>query len=188
LITLLVEDGWFYLGPGATTNGQGGLTGAILKPSMENLLADIVSWERVWEDDSPGRLCTRVLWRGFPDDRVDFEVVGGVFTRSYDPPSAEFTKGMKAIHKDALITAKAGVEIWTDEETRSLKSGSVWNISTDGNLQGINTGAFVAMNTRYTPPTTTYAINRNKVESGHGGVGPRIRYNRWGEGGIPVGH
>jgi hypothetical protein len=167
MITFLVEDGWYYLGPAANNCYSQGSHGVVVKPaSGTRVLAPIDEWEMVWNDSGSGRRNDYALWRGFPApaDRKDFIVIGGFFVRSHNAPTLEDTRGMMAVHKDVLITVSPGREIWNDAGTKARRDGAVWEISTDGHLQGLSTGAFVPVDGHNKPPRATYALDRNRIE------------------------
>jgi len=155
-----LDNGWYYLGPAGSST-----TGVIVQPSgNEKVLVPITDWERVWKSRPSMGVFT--LWRGLPapEDRVHFISLAGFLTRSWDKPTAEDTRDIMAIHKDALITAKAGRRIWSG--TSFTGSVSVWNVSTSGNLrlQAIETGAFVPYEfDDPVEPQDTFAIDRSKI-------------------------
>lgn len=162
-----LEDGWYYLGPAANNGASSGSPGVVVQPSRQafRVLAPIEDWEMVWNDGGSGKPTDYALWRGLPkrEDRLDFVVIGGFFVRSHDKPTAEDAAGMMAVHKDALVTVSPGREIWNDAGTGARKDGAVWGTTTDGNLLGIDTGAFVPVEGHNNPPRGTYALNRGQV-------------------------
>jgi len=128
MISPLVKDGWYYLGPAANDGDGAGVDGLLVQPARDvEVLVPVTDWEMVWKDRGSGKRTDYALWRGLPapENRINYVFLGGYFTRSYDKPSSDETIGMMAIHKDALITVSAGREIWNDAGTGANKDGAV---------------------------------------------------------------
>jgi hypothetical protein len=162
-----VPCGWYYLGPAANNGESGGSRGVIVQPAGEKrVLAPITDWEQVWNDYGSGKPTDYALWRGLPAeaDRTNFIVIGGFLVRSYNKPTTGDSYGMMAVHKDALVQASHGREIWNDAGTKANMDGAVWEISTEGHLQAIGTGAFVPVQGYDNPPRGTYALDRHRIQ------------------------
>lgn len=142
-------------------------TGVVVKPSNTRVLAPIADWEMVWSNSGSGKPTDYALWHGLPSltDHQDFIVIGGFFVCSHNKPTKEDSRGIMAVHKDTLIMVSPGREIWNDAGTKASQDGVVWEISTDGHLQGISTGSFIPVNSHNNPPCATYALNRNRIRS-----------------------
>ena len=166
-LELLVGNGWYYLGP-AASNGAKDKAGFIVKEltnhnSTFKALGEI-DWKQVWDNKGSGNSSDYSLWRGIPKDEVNYVVVGGFFVRSHSKPTSGDAVGMRAIHRDLILTVKPGEEVWNDAGSKAKEDGAVWSISTAGNLDALDTGAFVPVKGHNHPPSDTYAINRLKVE------------------------
>ncbi|KAG6918455.1 hypothetical protein DXG01_014332 [Tephrocybe rancida] len=159
-----LDPGWYYLGP-AANNGfpSPPITGIIIKPEYGGVVAPIDDWELVWSNTGSGNKNDYALWRGLPANRVDFVVIGGFFTRSNQKPTAEDSRDMVAIHRDALIHVTHGKEVWSDRGSRARSDGTVWDISTDGFIDAVGTGAFIPVEGYY-PPRDALTLNRRKLE------------------------
>lgn len=158
-----VESGWYYLGP-AASNGSKEQLGVIVKELTEVWsLNRIVDWEKVWDDSGPGKTTDYALWRGVPEDSINYVAIGGFFVRSHEKPTFSDTYGMMAVHKDLLLTVSPGDEVWNDGGSGAKADGAVWSISVAGDLNAISTGAFVPVQGYNNPPRDTYALNRLKV-------------------------
>jgi hypothetical protein len=163
MVTPLVESGWYYLGPGANNGQLGGTNGIVVKPTESTkVISPIVDWENVWDDGGSGNKTDFSLWRGVPafEDRQDFVGLGSFFVRRNTKPTAEEAAGMVAVHKDLLVHANLGTKIWDDDGTGAKRDGRVWDVSTQGIVRGIYTGAFVCGNS---PPSHLFAIDRDQV-------------------------
>ncbi|KAF8151004.1 hypothetical protein B0H34DRAFT_678718 [Crassisporium funariophilum] len=154
---------WKYLGP-AASNGSDDCVGIIVRQTTEfPVLAPIHDWVEVWDDSGSHKRDDFALWRGIPEDAINYVVVGGFFVRSHEKPTSSDSAGMMAIHKDFLLTVTHGREIWNDHGTKAKADGAVWEISTAGYLDAISTGAFVPVQGYNNPPLDTYALNRLDV-------------------------
>lgn len=161
-----MEPGWYYLGPAANNGGTSCRRGVVVKPAGEaRVLAPIADWEKVWDNTGSINIWSYSLWRGVPsaEDSLNFVVIGGFFVRSLNKPTAEESRGMMAVHKDVLVTASPGKEVWNDAGTIAFKDGAVWDVVVDGNPQAVGTGAFVPVDEHDKPPRITYALNRDRI-------------------------
>lgn len=163
-----MENDWYYFGP-AASKGHKDATGVVVKEvtshdSTFQALGEI-DWEQVWNDKgSEGNSTDYSLWRAIPKDPVNYVAVGGFFMRSHNKPTSKDAAGMRAIHRDLILTVGPGKEVWTDAGSKADEDGAVWSISVAGNLDALETGAFVPVKGHNKPPSDTYAINRRKVE------------------------
>jgi len=165
-----LEEGWYYLGPAANNGNSHGSPGVVVKAAGGmRVLAPITEWTMVWKDAGSGKPTDYALWRGLPAvaDCIDFIVIGGFFVRTHNAPTQDDSRGMMAVHKDALVTVRPGSEIWNDAGTKASQDGAVWEISTEGHLQAISTGAFIPVDGHNNPPRATYALDRNRIDAGH---------------------
>ncbi|KAJ3565822.1 hypothetical protein NP233_g7399 [Leucocoprinus birnbaumii] len=161
-----LDEGWYYLGPTANNGNAQGRPGIIIQPAgKERVTAPIVDWEQVWNDGGSGKSSDYALWRGLvaPEDRDNFVVLGGFFTRSHAKPTVDDSMNMRAVRKDIVIQVAAGSEIWTDRGTGAREDGAIWGISTDGFFQAVGTGAFVPVLGYDKAPTEVYALNKDKL-------------------------
>jgi hypothetical protein len=147
----IVDEGWFYLGPAATSSSRHSGKGVVVQEIVPHTLVDLAGWEQVWNDIGSGNSTAFALWRGIAPG-PDYVSLCSFLTRSHIPPSPEQTKGIKAIHKKALDTAFGDPEIWTDKGTGARLDGAVWEVSGQGSLTLIETGAFVAVGAHNTRP------------------------------------
>lgn len=159
---LTVGAGWYYLGPAATNSGNQPGVGIVVRELEPGALADIADWVQVWNDAGSGAETDFSLWRGVAPS-PEYVVVGGFFLRSHDKPSASDTKGMKAVRKEYLVTAAPGKQIWTDGGSGARQDGAVWSVSTTGNVDALDTGAFVPVGAYNSPPSPVFAFDRSKV-------------------------
>jgi hypothetical protein len=164
-----VPSGWYYLGPAANNGDSSGCQGVIVQPAGETrVLAPITHWEQIWNNNGSYKSTDYALWRGLPAeaDRIDFIVIGGLFVWSHNQPTTRDAQGMMAVHKDALFKASCGREIWNDAGTRASMDGAVWDdVSAEGHLQAISTGAFIPVQGHDNPPRSTYTLDRSKIRS-----------------------
>jgi len=152
-----LEAGWFYLGPSATNSDQNPGPGVIVRELVPGTLVDVVGWQQVWNDSGSGNKTDFALWRGVAPN-PDYVVVGGFFTRSQSPPSREEAQGIKAVHRDALVQARAVQETWNDSGSKSRSDGAVWTIGGGGGAAAVPTGAFVPVQGYNNPPSDVYAL------------------------------
>ncbi|KAI6047020.1 hypothetical protein EDC04DRAFT_2626260 [Pisolithus marmoratus] len=162
-----LEDGWYYLGPAANNGDSRGCPGVIVKPAGGTTpLVPITDWVKVWSDAGSGNPTDYALWRGLParEHRTNYIAIGGFFTRySHQRPTTEDARGMMAVHKDCVVAANPGKQIWSDAGTRARQDGAIWEISTDGHLLAIDIGAFVPVEGHTIPPRNLYSIDRNRI-------------------------
>ncbi|KIK05616.1 hypothetical protein K443DRAFT_90842 [Laccaria amethystina LaAM-08-1] len=153
-----LPDGWFYLGPAATNSGNIPGTGIVVRELEPGVLVDVADWIQVWNDTGSGDSTDFALWRG-EGPTPDYVVVGGFFTRSYNKPSAEETRGIKAIHRLALHNTTPGSQIWTDRGSGADEDGAIWSISSFG---VVPTGAFVPVRGYNNPPQELYGLRQRE--------------------------
>ena len=96
------------------------------------------------------------LWHGM-GSTPDYVVVGGFFTCSHKKPTAEETRGMKAIHKLTLRNTAPGSKIWTDKGSGAKEDGALWSISS---FSGVPTGAFVPVRGHNNLPWELYGLQK----------------------------
>jgi hypothetical protein len=157
-----VEDDWFYLGPAATNNSKHPGRGTIIQEIIPGTLVDVAGWEKVWSDVGSGNSTAFALWRGIPPS-PDYVAVCSFFTRTHEPPSAEQSKGIKAIRRDVVVTGFGDPEIWTDKGTGARPDGAAWEVSGQGSLRRIETGAFVAVGEHNSRPVDVSVLDADKV-------------------------
>lgn len=158
--TQIVSDGWYYLGPAATNSSSVPGTGIVVRELESDVLLDVDDWIQVWNDAGSGKSTDFALWRGVGPSS-NYIVVGGFFTRSHNKPTAEQTRGIKAIHKDALRDTSAAVQIWTDHGSSAAADGAVWTISNSGVFA---TGAFIPVKGYNNPPEDAYGLALDQTE------------------------
>lgn len=125
---------------------------------MPNTLTDIKSWTQEWCDAGSGQPTDYSLWRGVPAG-PEYVVLGSFFVRSHSPPTAADTRGMKAVHRDVLVSISASDEIWTDAGSGARQDGAIWSGSALAKTGVHETGAFVAVKGYNNPPPSVYVIN-----------------------------
>ncbi|KAG8819011.1 hypothetical protein FRC19_010191 [Serendipita sp. 401] len=157
-----LAPGYYYFGPAATNASTQQRFGLIVKELVKDTLVDIDQWNQVWNDHGSGTSTDYALWRGSCAD-PNYVALASFFTRSHNPPSVNDTQGIKAVHKDVLISAAAYPEIWNDKGTGANEDGSVWGVDGGPTPKSIETGAFIAVSGYFAPPRDAYNINRDKV-------------------------
>ena len=152
----LVSEGWYYLGPAATNSDGTPGTGIVVRELEPGMLVDVADWIQVWNSAGNSGSADFALWRGM-GPTPDYVVVGGFFTRSFNKPTTQEARGIKAIHKLALHNAEPGRRIWTDEGWTAKENVAVWGISSSG---VVPTGAFVPVKGRNNPPRELYGLQK----------------------------
>jgi hypothetical protein len=120
---------------------------------------------QVWSDAGSGKGTDFSLWVGLPEN-PNHVVLGGIFVRSHNKPTIDESRGIRTIDKSVLVRVAADSEVWSDKGSGARADGALWSISTAGNLQAINPGAFIPVSGYNHPPITVYAIDRTKVQIG----------------------
>ncbi|KAJ7481850.1 FDS protein [Mycena latifolia] len=148
----LLPDGWFYLGQSLNYDPTAAVPiSVIVRANKPDILVEVTSWEKVWDDAGSG--CERFysLWRGVAPS--DYVVLGGILSnnKDYAPPTAEQTRGIMAIHKDYTTPGHAK-EKWNDHGTWARKEGSVWSCDgvNNGDLDG-NVHVLIPVNNYHGP-------------------------------------
>jgi hypothetical protein len=123
-----VENGWFYLGE-SFSRAPGGM---IVKANEEGALAEIKTWEKVWDDSGSGKARSYSFWRGIPPTD-DYIVIGGILSNDdgYAAPTPDHVGGIRAIRKDLVARFEPTI-VWSDSGSGSKKCGSVW-VATSAN-------------------------------------------------------
>ncbi|KAH7430363.1 hypothetical protein KP509_09G095600 [Ceratopteris richardii] len=148
-----VGSGWYYLGQVAfkgqsEVGGQTVVVQEIVKNS--GILVAVDHWDTVWNDKGSGKKKKDYsLWRGIAGDPVDYYVVGDFFAagRSYNTePTAEETKGIRAVHRRCLVEGAIGNQVWNDAGSKANSDGAVWEIvpAGKGNIDMTNIKATFA--------------------------------------------
>ncbi|KND04553.1 uncharacterized protein SPPG_00278 [Spizellomyces punctatus DAOM BR117] len=129
-----IGGGWYSLGQIAfpNYNTPSGRT-VVVQEIVPNsgALADVASWQRVWDDHGSGKSGNYNLWRGLASNPVDYAVLGDFFrgdVGDQNPPSAAEANGIKAVNIKCLTPAQIGSKVWDDTGTHASDDGSVWNI------------------------------------------------------------
>ncbi|TPX67399.1 hypothetical protein SpCBS45565_g03827 [Spizellomyces sp. 'palustris'] len=129
-----IGGGWYSLGQIAfpnynTPSGRTIVVQEIIPNS--GALADVASWQRVWDDHGSGKSGNYNLWRGLASNPVDYAVLGDFFrgdVGDQNPPSAAEANGIKAVNLKCLTPAQIGSKVWDDTGTHASDDGSIWNI------------------------------------------------------------
>ncbi|KAF8127498.1 hypothetical protein K438DRAFT_1646271 [Mycena galopus ATCC 62051] len=145
-----LEPGWFYVGQASGNAYDMAPTGVVVHELYPGagVLADVVRWEKVWDDAGSGKKRDYSLWRGVAPSE-DYVVLGGIFSNNagYAPPTAEQTSGIKAVRRDCVVPDMTN-KVWDDAGSRAKQDGSVW---TTTGAQGIATNVSVPVASHSTP-------------------------------------
>ncbi|KAF8127496.1 hypothetical protein K438DRAFT_1527144, partial [Mycena galopus ATCC 62051] len=121
-----LEPGWFYLGQASGNAYNMPPAGVVVQELHPGALADVVRWEKVWDDAGSKKPGDYSLWRGVPPS-PDYVVLGGIFSnnRGYAPPTAEQTHGIKAVRREYVVSDMT-TKVWNDAGSGAKQDGSVW--------------------------------------------------------------
>nr|ACZ59468.1 FDS protein [Flammulina velutipes] len=161
-----VPQGWYYLGQTPATNYDSAPTGLIVFPISPDVVADVKSWELVWDDAGSKNKNDYALWRGVPPTD-EYVVIGGIFSnnKSHAPPTDNETSGIKAIRKDLLVAGEAKW-VWNDGGSGSDRDGAVWTCGwLDSPLADhVYPQVIIPVSDYKSPPVdNVWALSRDKV-------------------------
>ena len=138
-IPVSVPEGWYYLGPLATSDTVTDQQGLIVKPLDKKALADVVDWEFVAPNNGQEPPAPYSSWKGIAPD--GYVVVGHFFVNGHKKPSAAQTAGIKAIRNDLVHGLQGQRLVWLGRQPFSVVT--IWDVIAVP-LLFIPTGAFVS--------------------------------------------
>ncbi|KAH7290528.1 hypothetical protein KP509_30G052000 [Ceratopteris richardii] len=168
-----VGSEWYYLGQVAF-KGEGEVSGqtVVVQEVVKNsgVLTEVDRWDAIWNDVGSGKRNDYSLWHGIAGDPVDYYVVGDFFVggrSSETAPTAEETKGIRAVHRRCLVEGAIGNQVWNDAGSKANSDGAVWEIVPAGNenIDMTNVKAtFASVKSRSAKPQgPVYLLKRSAV-------------------------